>query len=240
MSKKPIIALFPSYDPEGKRQNVLMRYVHAVEVAGGAPFLLPLSTDPQVMQTMVDICDGVVFTGGDDVHPRHYGACLHEGCGDLCPERDAAELVFAKAFLNTDKPFLAVCRGIQLVNVMYGGTLYQDINLERGRGLTHRQKPPYTEGSHGVSLKADGFIAELLGRDELWVNSMHHQAVKQVGKGLAVEGFATDGVIEALVATDRDFGVAVQWHPECLVDGDEPSLTLFKSLVRYGAEHKNK
>ena len=231
MKKKPIIGLFPSYDSEGRRQNVLMRYVHAVEIAGGAPFVLPLSTDAEVLETMVDMCDGVVFTGGDDVDPRHYGACLHEGCGDLCPEREAVELLFAKEYLKTAKPFLAICRGIQLINVMYGGTLYQDINLERGRGLVHRQKPPYSDGSHPVSLDPKGFIAGVVGKSDLWVNSMHHQAVKQVGKGLVAEGYASDGVTEALVATDRPFGVAVQWHPECMVDGDEVSLTLFKALI---------
>ncbi|MBR6594684.1 MAG: gamma-glutamyl-gamma-aminobutyrate hydrolase family protein [Clostridia bacterium] len=230
-TKKPVIALYPSYDPEGKRQNVMMRYVHAVERAGGAPFLLPLSADEDVIESMVELCDGMVFTGGDDLHPRHYGACLHEGCGDLCPERDEGEVPFARAYLKTKKPFLAVCRGIQLINVMYGGTLYQDINLERGRGLTHRQPPPYTVGSHGVRLVKDGFIARLLGKDELWVNSMHHQAVKEIGKGLSLEGKATDGVIEALVATDRPFGVSVQWHPECLVATDDASLRLFTALV---------
>ncbi len=229
--KKPIIALYPSYTPSDKRQNVLMRYIHAVEKAGGAPFLLPLSTDPDVIETMVGMCDGMVFTGGDDAHPRHYGACLHEGCGDLCPERDAGEMAFAKQFLATKKPFLAICRGIQLINIMYGGTLYQDIDLEKGRGLTHRQKPPYEVGSHTVKLDKNGFIANLLGREELFVNSMHHQAVKQLGKDLRIEGYATDGVVEAVVATDRPFGVAVQWHPECLVGNDAPSLKLFKALI---------
>lgn len=229
--KKPIIALYPSYSSSSGCQTVLMRYIHAVEIAGGAPFLLPLTTDEDVIETMVEMCDGVVFTGGDDAHPRHYGACLHEGCGDLCPERDAGEMAFAKQFLKTKKPFLAICRGIQLVNIMYGGTLYQDINLERGRGLTHRQQPPYSNGSHGVKLTKDGFIAKLVGSDELWVNSMHHQAVKQLGKDLVIEGYATDGVTEALVATDRPFGVGVQWHPECMIDNDEASFKLFKGLI---------
>lgn len=224
--------MYPSYIQSDDRQCVLMSYVRAVETAGGAPFLLPLSTDEDVIETMVDMCDGVVFTGGDDVHPRHFGCCLHEGCGDLCPERDAGEIAFAKQYLKTKKPFLAICRGIQLINVMYGGTLYQDINMEHGRGLTHRQKPPYQSGTHSVKLIKDGFFASLLEKEELWVNSMHHQSVKQLGQNLAIEGYAPDGVVEALVATDRLFGVAVQWHPERLAEGgDEVSLRLFKALV---------
>lgn len=230
--KKPVIGLYPSYDPEGKRQTVLLRYIHAVELAGGAPFVLPLSEDAGVIATMVDLCDGVVFTGGDDLHPRYFGQCLHEGCGDLCPERDRGEVPFAKAYLKTPKPYLAICRGIQLVNVMYGGTLYQDINLERGRGLVHRQQPPYEVGSHTVSLVKGGQMANLLDRDSLWVNSMHHQAVNHIGPGLALEAVATDGVIEALSATDRPFGLSVQWHPECLVDTDPASLQLFKAFIK--------
>lgn len=231
MEKKPVIGLFPSYDAADNRQTVMMRYVHAVELAGGAPIVLPLSTDTAVLETAVRICDGVVFTGGDDVHPHLFGECLHEGCGFICDMRDGAELPFAKLYLQTKKPFLAICRGIQLINIMYGGTLYQDINIEYGKGTAHRQSPPYNVGSHEVLLAPDGFIAELVGKDRLWVNSMHHQAVKRLGNGLRIEGRAPDGVVEALVATDRPFGVALQWHPECLVDSDSASLALFKGLI---------
>lgn len=232
MSRKPLIGLFPSYDEKELRQTVLMRYVRAVQNAGGAPFVIPMTDDVEVMKRIAEACDGALFTGGDDIHPRYYGCCLHEHCGELAPVRDSAEFAFATEFLNTDKPFLGICRGIQFVNVFYGGTLYQDIPAEYKGGCIHRQQRPYNKPFHSVELVKGGKLAAISGAYTIQVNSMHHQSVKKLGMGLVAEGYAPDGVLEALSSTDRAFGIAVQWHPEHLVEtGNTAALNLFESFI---------
>jgi len=210
-----------------------MRYVRAVERAGGVPFVIPMTADEGIQQTVVDMCDGALFTGGDDIHPSYYGCCLHEHCGELTPLRDACEFVFGKLFLATQKPFLGICRGIQFINTMYGGTLYQDLPAEYKRESVHRQPRPYNVPFHSVSLVKGGVLQSICGMDTVEVNSMHHQAVKIIGKGLVLEATSPDGVIEALVATDRPYGVAVQWHPEHLAEvGDKAATALFQSFIQ--------
>lgn len=239
MDKKPLIALTPSYYKDSEAQAVYMRYVRAIERAGGVPIVIPMTADEGIQKQIVALCDGALFTGGDDIHPRYFGCCLHEHCGELTPQRDEYEFVFGKLFLKTDKPFLAICRGIQFINVAYGGTLYQDLPAEYRRESVHRQPRPYNVPYHSVSLVKDGVIAGICGMDTLQVNSMHHQAAKKIGEGLVLEGVSPDGVVEALVATDRDYGVAVQWHPEHLADaGDKASLALFQSFVEAAKNYR--
>ncbi len=232
MKNRPIIGLFPSFNGAEQQQTVYVRYVRAIEQAGGAPIVLPLTADRGVMSQMASLCDGALFTGGDDMHPRHYGCCLHEHCGELTLVRDECELVFAEEFLKTDKPFLGICRGIQFLNVMYGGTLYQDLPAEYNSSSIHRQPKPYNKPFHVVNLKKGGRVAEICGADSIETNSMHHQAVKKLGVGLVAEGYSADGVLEALSAADRKYGIAVQWHPEHLVTaGDAASIALFQSFI---------
>lgn len=232
MAKRPLIGLFPSYNGAELQQTVYVRYVGAVERAGGAPFILPLTEDAALMEQMAALCDGALFTGGDDMHPSYYGCCLHEHCGELTPVRDRSEVLFARAFLKTGKPYLGICRGIQFLNVMYGGTLYQDIPSEYRRLSVHRQPRPFDVPFHGVSLVRGGALCRILGKDRIEVNSMHHQCVKKLGKGLVAEGYADDGVLEAFSDPARGFGLAVQWHPEHLVGkGDPVSLRLFGSFI---------
>lgn len=230
--KKPLIALTPSFYKDSQAQAVYMRYVKAIERAGGVPLVIPMTADEGIQAQVAALCDGALFTGGDDIHPSYYGCCLHEHCGELTPLRDEYEFVFGKHFLATDKPFLAICRGIQFINVFYGGTLYQDLPAEYNRESVHRQERPYNVPYHSVSLVKGGKMADICGMDTLQVNSMHHQSVKKIGAGLVLEGVSPDGVIEAVTATDRPYGVAVQWHPEHLAEvGDEASLALFQSFV---------
>lgn len=237
MDDRPLIGLIPSYDSAEDRQTVNSCYVRVIQRAGGAPFVLPLCDDTETVQRFAQLCDGVLFTGGDDLHPRYYGCCLHEHCGTLTPIRDGMETAFASEFLKSDKPFLGICRGIQLINVMYGGTLYQDICAEYKAGCSHRQSAPYDVPFHKAILVRGGMLAKLYKADVLDVNSMHHQSVKALGKHLNAEAFAPDGVVEALSTTDRAFGVAVQWHPEHLAEaGDSASLNLFRAFVE-AAKH---
>ena len=238
MSERPLIALFPSHDEEEHTQTVYLRYVRAVVRAGCAPFVLPMTDDAGVMKRMAALCDGALFTGGEDIDPRFYGSCLHEGCGKLTPLRDSCEFAFAAEFLKTKKPYLGICRGMQFLNIFYGGTLYQDIATEYSRSSQHHQSPPYNAAFHGVRLEKGGALEAICGLDRLSVNSMHHQAVKKLGAGLIAEGFADDGIMEALSASDRPYGIAVQWHPEHLVEkGDSASLALFDSFAEAAREY---
>ncbi len=229
---RPIIALTPSYDPKEGKQNVYMRYVRAIEQAGGAPFLLPLTANKEVLRRFLDMADGVLFTGGDDIHPRIYGRTLHEHCGELCPERDEMEFALGEEFLKTNKPFLGICRGIQFLNVLYGGDLWQDLPSEYGYKSVHNQGGHYDRHAHSVAPVAGGLLAKVLGSDAAFpVNTAHHQAVKTLASGLILEALSDDGVIEAFSSTDRGFGLAVQWHPEHLVGHDPNARALFTAFV---------
>lgn len=233
---RPLIALFPSYDEGEGTQTVYLRYVRAVENAGGAPFVLPMTASADVARRMAEVCGGALFTGGGDLCPTRYGCCLHEGCEEPTLLRDECEFAFAEAFLKTKKPYLGVCRGIQFLNVFYGGTLYQDIALEYSGALKHRQARPYDVPSHGVALAKGGRLAQICGAEKIAVNSMHHQGLKALGRGLLAEGVSDDGLVEAVSASDRDYGIAVQWHPEHLVTrGDTASKALFESFVAAAA-----
>ncbi len=229
---RPLIALTPSFDPQTNKQNVYMRYIRAIEQAGGAPFLLPLTTDRTVLRQFLDLADGVLFTGGDDIHPRLYGRTLHEKCGELCPERDEMEFALGEEFLKTEKPFLGICRGIQFLNVLYGGDLWQDLPSEYGYKSIHNQGGNYDKHFHNVTPVKGGMLARVVGSDESFgVNTAHHQAVKTLASGLILEAVSDDGVIEAFSSTDRTFGLAVQWHPEYLVGYDKNAQVLFSSFV---------
>ncbi len=228
---RPIIALIPSYDPQTAKQNVYMRYIRAIEQAGGSPFLLPLTENREVLRSFIDISDGVLFTGGDDIHPRIYGRTLHEHCGELCPERDAMEFAFGEEFLKTAKPFLGICRGIQFLNVIYGGDLWQDLPSEYGYRSVHNQGGHYDRHAHSVVPVKGGLLASICGEQAFPVNTAHHQAVKTLADGLVLEAVSEDGVIEAFSATDREFGLAVQWHPEHLVCHDRNAVALFNAFV---------
>ncbi len=228
---RPIIALTPSYDRHSARQSVYMRYIRAIELAGGAPFLLPLTEDREVLRRFLDIADGVLFTGGDDIHPRIYGRTLHEKCGELCPERDAMEFVLGEEFIKTDKPFFGICRGIQFLNVLYGGDLWQDLPGEYGYRSVHNQGSHYDRHAHNVTPVSGGLLASIVGDDTFPVNTAHHQAVKGLAEGLVLEAVADDGVIEAFSSTDRRFGLAVQWHPEYLIAHDKNASALFEAFI---------
>lgn len=231
---KPRIALFPSYDDGAERMSLLLRYVRAIEMAGGVPFVLPLTDSEDSYASLAQICDGALFPGGDDVYPHIYGETVHEGFGSACRGRDKGEFCFFKKIIELKKPFLGICRGIQLVNVGMGGTLYQDIPLEYGREILHRQQPPYSVPHHSVTLKKGSKVAELAGAEKLMVNSMHHQSIKTAGNDVKIVGYADDGIVEAIELENYPFGIAVQWHPEHLVDNDLCSRRLFEGLICAG------
>ncbi len=221
----------------GARQG----YIDAVVQAGGFPVVLPPVADMRALRGMFERVDGLILTGGVDVAPELYGEERHPRLGAVHPERDTAEVPLARWAVAEHKPLLGICRGIQLLNVALGGTLYQDLETQRPGPIDHEisAKHECWEGlDHGLTLAEDSRLAELLGESELQVNSLHHQALKDVAPGLRVVGHAPDGVIEAVEGTDGGFVLAVQCHPEQLWQAaDIGWRNVFRALILAAEGH---
>jgi len=194
-------------------------YLRALEVVAGVPLLIPLTDDLAVLRALYALCDGILLPGGDDVDPAYYGEEPQPGLGAVDPQRDAVEIALARWTREDEKPLMGICRGIQVINVAFGGSLYQDIPSQLPAASDHRANTTlgqYDVLTHYISLEPDSWLAERLSGDQVMANTMHHQAVKAVAPGLRVVGHAPDGVIEALEGVGEQFVVAVQCHPEHL------------------------
>ncbi len=220
-----------AYDTGHPMDYTFDDYSRAVLQSGGAPVLVPVAQNPESLKTILDHADGLLLTGGPDVHPRFYGEEPLPGLGDLDEELDRTELDLTRAALDRDLPLLAVCRGIQVLNVALGGTLVQDIATQVEGAINHVQLAPKNVTTHTVRLEPGSMISSILKRRTLQVNGRHHQAVKQVAPGLGVSASAPDGVIEAVEMSESRFVLGVQWHPEGTWRTDAPSKKLFQALV---------
>lgn len=229
--KKPVIGIMPLIDTQKESYWMLPGYMDGLRQAGALPLMLPLTSDETELQQIVDICDGFLFTGGQDVSPSLYHAPLSEQCGECCPARDKMEAGLFQIAYEKDKPILGICRGIQIINVLLGGTLYQDLPTEHPSETQHHQSPPYDLPCHRVSIKTDSALYELLQKDSLLVNSYHHQAIKELSPHLTAMAYSPDGLVEAVSAPDKKFLWALQWHPEFSYLSDENSRTIFKQFV---------
>lgn len=190
-------------------------YVHAVESAGGLPILIPLLKDFHELEGLLPRLDGIVFSGGIDLQPSLYGEEKHPATDDGDPKLDEFEIALATWALQEDIPILGVCRGMQLLNVVLEGDLYQDINSQRPGAMEHcRRDLPRTTLTHTVTLEEGSIAASIMGTQQFSVNSLHHQAVKNPGKGVRVSGRADDGIGEVLEVPGRRFVLAAQGHPE--------------------------
>lgn len=211
--------------------NRLPDYVESVRRAGGEPRVLSID-EPASLEGI----DGVLFTGGDDVDPAHYRESSHPRTRPVDAARDTFELELAKLALAHNTPVLAVCRGLQVVNVAAGGTLIQDIESEVNEALGHQVNTPLFALAHEIWVTRGSTLSnvmreELAGGEILQVNSRHHQAIKQTGSGFAVSATAPDGIIEAIERPNARFCVAVQWHPENFWRTGE-FRSLFEEFVR--------
>lgn len=235
MKMRPMIAVSPLYDRERKSYWMLPGYMRGVELAGGIPIMLPLTSDRETIQMLVQQFDGFLFTGGQDVSPQIYGEASSERCGEICEMRDTMERILLDCAIFLDKPVFGICRGIQFLNAVFGGTLYQDLPTEHPSAVEHHQKPPYDIPVHTVEIERGTPLHRLLHKERLEVNSYHHQAIKRLAPPLRVMAWAQDGVIEAVYMPDAAFLWAVQWHPEFSYGRDEDSLSLLKEFVRCAA-----
>ena len=223
--------------PDGLPHSWVMsrRYFTALARAGIVPVMVPLLDDDEAtLRALYDRVDGVFLAGGVDVEPARYGEAAHPLCGRTDPARDTVELLLTRWALAEGKPLLGVCRGIQLLNVATGGALWQDCSLRPG-SIKHDCFP--TEGfardflAHDVTLAPGSRLRRAFQADTVPVNSMHHQGIRTLGRGLSATAAAPDGLVEAVETEGDAFVVAVQWHPEALVDGGAGTLALFRAFA---------
>lgn len=223
MSRFPLIGLPTLAIPPGvkpPRFGVNQSYVRALAGAGCAPVLIPVLEDKDRLRAIYERLDGMVFPGGDDVAPHRYGEEAIGNLNQVESERDELEITLAGWAYDDNLPTLGICRGQQLLNVALGGTLYQDLRYQGVTQAEHSGKDGRARNQliHRVNLDPASQLAQLIDETSVQVNSLHHQAVKDVAPTLRVTGTADDGVIEALEAPERRFWIAVQWHPEELLD----------------------
>ena len=217
-----------------ERAYVNSAYLRAVEQAGGIPVLLPPQLSAAARETLWRLLDGLVLTGGGDIEPGRFHETPHPKTSLVSAERDALELELVDRALREDVPVFGICRGLQVINVALGGSLHQHIPDAVGQTVEHSQPEKRHVATHPVKLLAEGTrLGGILGSPELAVNSFHHQALNRLGSGLREVAWAPDQVIEAVEHEDqRRFVVAVQWHPEDLVDHDAASRALFTAVVQ--------
>lgn len=208
-------------------------YIRALIAAGATPLMIPPGLPNPALEALCARLDGLLLTGGPDIDPARYGEVTLPACGEIEPERDELELALTQLALARDLPTLGICRGMQALNVACGGSLYQDLATQRADASPH----PYSSASrseraHSIAVSRDSRLREILGAEELRVNSLHHQAVKEPGAGARVVAWSSDGVAEGLELPDQRFAIAVQYHPEELVETDALSRRLFAAFTQ--------
>lgn len=209
-------------------------YVGAIRTAGGLPMILPIADDdPELIADCLAAVDGLVFTGGGDVAPAHYGESADERCHEPDRERDCFEIHLARAALARQTPVLGICRGLQVLNVAAGGTLYQDIGCRPGTSPLHAARgEDRRKLIHSVRILPGTRLHAVMGVPESRVTSTHHQFVKEIAPGFRVTAESLeDGIVEGLEQPDHPFLVAVQWHPERMYQDHPEHLALFQALV---------
>jgi putative glutamine amidotransferase len=231
--KKPVIGVLPLFDSEKESLWMLPGYMEGVEAAGGMPVMLSLTANEETVKSWAAHLDGFLFTGGQDVDPAVYGEDKHPFCGEICPQRDKIERILLNEIIRIDKPAFGICRGLQFFNAALGGTLYQDIPAQLHSDVTirHEQKKPYDVPCHKVRIAAGSPLFELLKKDALMVNSLHHQGVKKLAGRLRAAALSEDGLVEAAYQPGAKCIFAVQWHPECSFQKDPDALKLFRCFV---------
>ena len=209
-------------------------YLHAVQQAGGVPVPLPPQLSAASLEPLGAGLHGLLLTGGGDVDPALFGEAAHPTLYDVAPIRDTFEANAARWALEHRIPLLCVCRGVQVLNVALGGSLYQDVGTEPGTPLTHSQKEPRDQPTHKVKVAPGSRLAEVMGAEEVDVNSMHHQALKALGRGLVAAAWAPDQLVEGVEMPEQpSFVLGVQWHPEKLIGHSDAARRLFAALVTH-------
>ncbi len=207
------------------------RYIAAISLSGKAestiPIILPTVSEKEKIREYVKSFDGFVLSGGDDISPDLFGEKKHSKCGIIDRQRDIFEISLCREAIKQNKSVLGICRGMQIIAVASGGTLWQDIPAQVAGAVQHSRRTPSDSPRHSVEI--NGTLHRIFASDKISVNSYHHQAVRSVGCGVEICATSSDGIIEAIVLGGAKFCIGVQWHPE--LDPDIYSVKLFEAFL---------
>ena len=242
---RPLILATTSTDAESRRtQHVLLGspYLLAIEQPGATPVLVTPTHGEEARAQLLELAHGLVLTGGEDVAPSRYGEQPHPELGTVNFARDEMEFTLLRGALERRMPVLAICRGMQLLNVALGGTLYQDLPSQLGGDLIHEQDAAVNDRWHHARVEEDSRMAEIFGSPTLHINSFHHQGIKDVAPALRARAWAEDGLVEAIEAPDYPWVFGVQWHPErgeaeIIQDRRHPDRRLFWAFAQACREY---
>jgi putative glutamine amidotransferase len=239
--ERPLVGISMRLEPAQQKFYLQTNYSEAIEAAGGAPTLVPLIPEKSFIRNLVDTFDALVLSGsGSDVDPRRYGARKHPQCDEIHPARDETDLLLLEEAFRRRIPVLAICFGIQSLNVFLGGTLVQDIPSQWPHAIDHSlskakptKKNPENFCAHPISVEHNSLLFDLAGKKKnVRVNSSHHQAIDDLGHDLAITARASDGIIEGVeLKSDRHFVLGTQWHPEKGFERDPLSQAIFRRFV---------
>lgn len=220
-----VVIAMPQMSTDPEPTVAQSKYIESLARAGAGMRWVELSDPEQAVQDALT-CDGLLLPGGGDMDPKFYGQARIPACGEPNLLRDAAEPLLLRAFLAADKPVLGICRGIQVMNAVLGGDLYQDI-----KPFEHLPHNDHWAKVHTVTVRRGTLLSRILGQDTVLVNSQHHQAVDRVAPGFTLAALSEDGIVEAIEKPDARFCLGVQWHPEWLSDADPAMQSLFDAFV---------
>ncbi|MGN0775221.1 MAG: gamma-glutamyl-gamma-aminobutyrate hydrolase family protein [Candidatus Ventricola sp.] len=239
MGKRPVIGISASRSEEQHRLSLAENYLNAIYRAGGLPMVFPSSiADEGAVDEMLDLVDGVLLSGGIDVHPRYFGEEILPGCGAIDETRDAFELALTRRAIERGMPVLGICRGIQVLAIALGGSIFQDIESQLGIPNSEHRLEAMDDYKHAVRFKEGGLFERITGTTLMLTNSMHHQSVKDAGDKLIIEGITMDGIIEAVSMAGNEAVLGVQFHPECLESFSDPAARIFAYFVGKAAEYR--
>lgn len=231
---KPLIGIttFCEDKPKKTYNSVSFNYVNSIHLAGGTPIIIPRIGSEEDIENYLNVIEALILTGGEDVNPLLYGEKPIGKTGPICMKRDELETKLFLRALEKRIPVLGICRGLQVINVALGGSLYQDINSQLSHRLNHLPIGNYpNQLYHSINIEENSKLHDILLAKKLEVNSFHHQAIRDLGKNLRVTAVASDGIIEAIEYQGDPFVIAVQWHPEDLTLEYTRFLNLFKALI---------
>ncbi|WDV46616.1 gamma-glutamyl-gamma-aminobutyrate hydrolase family protein [Clostridiaceae bacterium M8S5] len=237
---KPLIGITACYTSKTKEANrtgqdrisCSIDYPESIKNAGGVPVLVPVIEDEEYIDELVKKLDGVLFSGGADIYPLYYGQVVKRKLGDVVIKRDDFEYMLMGKAIKYNKPILGICRGLQLINVFFNGTLYQDVFEENIAKQEHVGTMLSRDMvCHNVKLKKDSILHKAIGIEEIGVNSFHHQAVDKLGDGLVVTATSEDNIIEGFEHEEYSCVFGVQWHPEMMASSNDIQQKIFNYFV---------